>query len=144
MADTAPTRASLKAAAAATVPTEMSATARQLATEESHHLPHHLCGPDTARTTARTKVLNVTGCSADANFAMVAAVAVVAADADSAAVAAAAVDALAIQTADAVADLPTVAVADLPTALDLLAIAVAEPLTSAPFVADISAVADVA
>ena len=103
MADTVPTRASLRAALADMVLTAVLATLHQLATAESLRPPHHLCGPDTAQKIVHTTVLNATGCSVDANFATAAAVA-----ADSVA----AVDALAIQ-ADAVADLPTAAVAVL-------------------------------
>jgi len=129
-ADTARTLALSKAAVADTVPTATLATARHLATEDSHLLQHHLCGPDTALTIARTKDLNATVYSADANFAMVAE-----AVADSAAVAALAVsveDALAIQTVDVAAD-----------AEQHLAVAVAELLTLALYAADISVAAAV-
>ena len=129
-ADTARTRASLRAALADMALTAVLATPHQLATEESPRLPHHLCGPDTAQKIAHITVLNATGCSVDASFATV-----VVADADLAAVAAVAVDPLAIQVD---------AVADLLTALDLPAVGVAKLPTSAPFVADISVAADVA
>ena len=61
-ADTALTLVSLKAAAATMAHTETLATAQQLATEAFHLLRLHLCGPDTALTIARTKVLLATGC----------------------------------------------------------------------------------
>ena len=96
MADTVPTRASLRAALADMVLTAVLATLHQLATAESLRPPHHLCGPDTAQKIVHTTVLNATGCSVDANFATVVAV-----------VADSAVDALAIQ-ADAVAGLLSV------------------------------------
>jgi len=128
----------------------MLATAQAIAIEDFLRLPHHRCGLATAPTIARTKVPLATDSSVDANYVMVAVVVAVSAKAMAAAVVAAVADkdALAIQIA--VAELlPAAAVAELlPVAADTkllpTAVVIAEPLTSAQYAADISAVADAA